>query len=106
AAHWELDEERELIVFLSNCKSEAGDTLSFKPAVYTDTANHLNALYPTQKGTPKSQLSCKSKWNALKKSYQIVKDIMALSGFSWGDERGVSVTPETSGAWDAYSRVR
>jgi hypothetical protein len=28
-----------------------------------------------------------------------------LSGCAWNDEHGVSVTPETSGAWDAYSKV-
>ncbi|KAG2351306.1 hypothetical protein BDR07DRAFT_1203624, partial [Suillus spraguei] len=54
----------------------------------------------------KSQSSCKTKWTALKRNYTIVKDIKALFGFAWNDEHGVSVTPETSGTWDAYSKVR
>ncbi|KAG2362563.1 hypothetical protein BDR07DRAFT_1484641 [Suillus spraguei] len=78
--------------------------MSFKP-VSSDAAKHLNTLYPTQKGTPKSQSSCKTKWNALKKQYSVVKNIKSLSVFSWNDEHSVSVTPETSGAWDAHTKA-
>ncbi|KAG2355842.1 hypothetical protein BDR07DRAFT_1492666 [Suillus spraguei] len=74
--------------------------MSFKP-VSSDAAKHLNALYPTQKGTPKSQSSCKTKWNA----NSVVKNIKSLSVFSWNDEHSVSVTPETSGAWDAHTKA-
>jgi hypothetical protein len=61
ATHWELEEERELISFLVTCKSEAGDTMSFKSSVFSDAAIHLNRMYPAQKRTPKSQSSCKMK---------------------------------------------
>ncbi|KAG2364288.1 hypothetical protein BDR07DRAFT_1280085 [Suillus spraguei] len=104
ATHWDLDEEKDLIAFLSTCKSEAGDTMSFKAHIFTEAAKYLNTTYPTPKGTPKSQSSCKTKWTALKRNYTIVKDIK-LSGFAWNDEHGVSVTPETSGTWDTYSQA-
>ncbi|KIK34021.1 hypothetical protein CY34DRAFT_98641 [Suillus luteus UH-Slu-Lm8-n1] len=100
ATHWEFEEEKALITFLATCKSEAGDIMSFKNTVFTDAATHINIMFPTQKGTPKSQSSCKSKWAALKRSYNAVKNIKALSGFSWNDEHGILLTPETSGAWD------
>ncbi|KAG2066445.1 hypothetical protein BDR04DRAFT_1106629 [Suillus decipiens] len=103
--HWELEEERELISFLATHKSEAGDTMSFKGSVFTDAAIHLNKLYPTQECAPESQSSCKTKWNNLKKTYNAVKNIKTLSGFAWSDEHGVGVTPETSGAWDAHTKV-
>jgi len=63
ATHWELEEERELISFLATCKSEAGDTMSFKSSVFSDAAIHLNRMYPAQKRAPKSQSSCKTKWS-------------------------------------------
>ncbi|KAG1884550.1 hypothetical protein F4604DRAFT_1509613, partial [Suillus subluteus] len=106
AAHWELEEESELIAFLATHKAEAGDNTTFKNSVYSDASKHLNALYPTYRGAAKSQSSCKTKWNNLKKSYNVVKDIKSLSGFAWSDEHGAGVTPETSGAWDAHARVR
>ncbi|KAG2104972.1 hypothetical protein BD769DRAFT_1676138 [Suillus cothurnatus] len=82
ATHWKLEEERELISFLATCKSEAGDTMSFK-----------------------SSLSCKTKWSNLKKTYNVVKNIKSLSGFAWSEEHGVGVTPETSGTLDAHTKV-
>ncbi|KAG2068928.1 hypothetical protein BDR04DRAFT_1102554 [Suillus decipiens] len=102
ATHWELEEERELISFLATHKSEAGDTMSFKGSVFTI---HLNRLYLTQKHASKSQSSCKKKWNNLKKTYNAVKNIKTFSGFAWNDEHGVGVTPETSGTWDAHTKV-
>ncbi|KAG2359004.1 hypothetical protein BDR07DRAFT_1488748 [Suillus spraguei] len=93
ATHWELEEEKELISFLVTRKSEAGDTMSFKGSVFTDAAIHINRLYPTQKCAPKSQSSCKTKWNNLKKTYNA------------SDEHGVGVTPETSGTWDIHTKV-
>lgn len=65
ATHWELDEEKDLIAFLSTRKSEAGDTMSFKAHIFTEAAKHLNTTYPNPKGAPKSQSSCKTKWTAV-----------------------------------------
>ncbi|KAG2362222.1 hypothetical protein BDR07DRAFT_1485009 [Suillus spraguei] len=46
-----------------------------------------------------------SSMDSPKKQYSVVKNIKSLSGFSWDDERSVSVTPETSGAWDAHTKA-
>ncbi|KAG2124296.1 hypothetical protein BD769DRAFT_1305058, partial [Suillus cothurnatus] len=102
---WELEEERELISFLVTCRSEAGDTMSFKSSVFSDAAIHLNRMYPAQKHAYKSQSSCKTKWSNLKKTYNTVKNIKSLSGFAWSEEHGVGVIPETNGAWDAHTKV-
>ncbi|KAG1888611.1 hypothetical protein F4604DRAFT_1915625 [Suillus subluteus] len=105
ATHWELEEESELIAFLATHKAEAGDNTTFKNSVYSDASKHLNALYPIYRDAAKSQSSCKTKWNNLKKSYNVIKDIKLLSGFVWSDEHGAGVTPETSGAWDAHAKA-
>lgn len=65
ATHWEFEEEKALIAFLATRKSEAGDTMSFKNTVFTDATAHINTMFPAQKGAPKSQSSCKSKWAAV-----------------------------------------
>ncbi|KAG1882696.1 hypothetical protein F4604DRAFT_1539141, partial [Suillus subluteus] len=101
--------------FLATHKAEAGDSVTFKNSVYSDASKHLNTLYPTHRGAAKSQSSCKTKWNNMSfiiiylsttKSYNVIKDIRSLSGFTWSDEHGAGVTPETSGTWDAHARVR
>ncbi|KAG1882528.1 hypothetical protein F4604DRAFT_1678494 [Suillus subluteus] len=89
AAHWELEEESELIAFLATHKAEAGDNATFKNS-----------------GRCQIPVILQTKWNNLKKSYNVVKDIKSLSGFAWSDEHGAGVTPETSGAWAAHARVR
>ncbi|KAG1763982.1 hypothetical protein EV702DRAFT_1205257 [Suillus placidus] len=105
ATHWEFEEEKAFITFLATRKSEAGDTLSFKNTVFTEAAAHINTKYPAQKGARKSQSSCKSKWSALKRNYNAVKHIKSLSSFSWSDEHGISLTPETSGAWELHLKA-
>ncbi|KAG2344884.1 hypothetical protein BDR05DRAFT_881618 [Suillus weaverae] len=106
ATHWDIKQEKAFTAFLVTCKSEAGDTMSFRNTVFSDATIHINTKFPNQKGPPKSQSLCRSKWAALKKSYNTVKNIKTLSGFSWSDESGISLTPETSGAWEAHLKVR
>ncbi|KAG1775592.1 hypothetical protein EV702DRAFT_1046719 [Suillus placidus] len=105
ASPWDVEQEKAFTVFLVTRKSEAGDTMSFRNTVFTDAAIHINTKFPNQKGPQKSQSSCRSKWAALKKSYNTVKNIKTLSGSSWSDESGISLTPETSGAWEAHLKA-
>ncbi|KAG2340042.1 hypothetical protein BDR05DRAFT_890582 [Suillus weaverae] len=105
AMHWDFKEEKAFIAFLVTYKSEARDIMSFKNTVFTDAAAHINNMFPSQKGAPKSQSFCRSKWATLKRSYNAVKNIKTLSGFSWSDKNGISLTPETSGAWESHIKV-
>ncbi|KAG1763357.1 hypothetical protein EV702DRAFT_982903 [Suillus placidus] len=106
AIHWDVEQEKAFTAFLVTHKSEAEDTMSFRNTVFTDATIHINTKFPNQKGPPKSQSSCRSKWAALKKSYNVVKNIKTLSSFSWSDEGGISLIAETSGAWEAHLKVR
>ncbi|KAG2370000.1 hypothetical protein BDR07DRAFT_1387518 [Suillus spraguei] len=62
ATHWELEEERDLIPFLTTRKSKARDTMNLRGSVFADANNHLNKLYPAQRHAAKSQSACKTKW--------------------------------------------
>ena len=41
---WSVQEESELIGFLSNHKAEAGDGANFKQAIWTQAATHMSVL--------------------------------------------------------------
>ena len=43
---WSIQEERELIDFLSNHKAETGDGANFKQAVWTQAAAYMSTLHP------------------------------------------------------------
>ena len=43
---WSIQEEGELIDFLSNHKAEAGDGANFKQAIWTQAATHMSTLHP------------------------------------------------------------
>ena len=56
---WSIQEERELIDFLSNHKAEAGDGVNFKQAIWTQAAAYMSTLHPNVTfGTNQ----CSSKW--------------------------------------------
>ena len=43
---WSIQEERELIEFLSNHKAEAGDGANFKQPIWTQAAANMSTLHP------------------------------------------------------------
>jgi len=53
-------DKAELINFLLDCQAEAGNSATFKPAVWNAAALHLEPFWT--KGGPKTANSCSSKW--------------------------------------------
>ena len=60
-ADWSLEDEKELIDFLMDRKAEAGDSATFKPAVWNAVARHMEPFW--KKGGPKTAGACASKWS-------------------------------------------
>ena len=56
---WSIQEEGELIDYLSNHKAESGDGANFKQAIWTQAAAHMSALYPN---VTFGANQCSSKW--------------------------------------------
>ena len=56
---WTIQEERELIYFLSDRRVEAGDGANFKQAVWTQAATHMSTLHPN---IAFNATQCSSKW--------------------------------------------
>ena len=56
---WSIQEERDLISYLSNHKAETGDGANFKQAVWTQAATYMSTLHPNVKFGANQ---CSSKW--------------------------------------------
>jgi hypothetical protein len=61
---WSEEDETELVNFLLDRQAEAGDSATFKPAVWNAAALHLEQF--RTKGGPKTANSCSSKWNRVR----------------------------------------
>ena len=61
-ARWTVDEERSLIDYLSNHKSEAGDAMNFKMTTFRAAAEHIKQAYAHQQGGEKTADACRTKW--------------------------------------------
>jgi hypothetical protein len=60
---WTTGEERELIDFLSDHKSEAGDGSNFKSTTWTQAAAHMSALHVNVRY---SASQCSGKWGRVR----------------------------------------
>ena len=65
--HWSAANETAFIDFLIAHKAEAGNSLNFKPSVWTAAAEHMQLL--TTKGGPKHAEKCKAKWGRVHHIY-------------------------------------
>ncbi|KAG6819327.1 hypothetical protein H0H93_012870 [Arthromyces matolae] len=99
-ASWSPDDEKLLLQYLIEHKSEAGDGMSFKKPTFTGAAEKVNEIIT--KGGRKTPDSCKNKYRSLKMTYELVSAIRGNSGWSWDDEKGVEVSPEKLGTWEAF----
>jgi len=120
-AQWSLADEDALLDYLWDHRAEAGEGMSFKGPTLTAAATKVQVT--TMRGGPKTAASCKNKWgkvrnsvvsdlsgsdmavNQFKELYLIVCDIKAQSGFTWSDEKGADIGPESVSVWDAYVKV-
>ncbi|KAF8494132.1 hypothetical protein F5888DRAFT_1848234 [Russula emetica] len=93
---WDLNEEAELIRFLSGKQGEMSGK-SFKEPIFRQAADTINDLPKSgqKDDDPKKNTSlCKSKWSHLKTTYDTVIYLKSLSGFTWSNETGMSITTD------------
>ncbi|KIL58958.1 hypothetical protein M378DRAFT_85731, partial [Amanita muscaria Koide BX008] len=95
-AVWTMEDEKSLINFMKEHKSEAGDGWNFKKATWQAAAVELS------KRSPKTWSACKSKWQNLKATFEVVSRLANQSGFSWDHERGADIQPEGRLVWQEY----
>jgi hypothetical protein len=115
---WTVEDERLLIAFVTEHKSEAGDVGNFKEAVWEAAARLLSER--RTKGGVKTAESCKNKWSRVctmfftmphvhrKRcpSYSTVNHVMNQSGFTWDPEQGVCIDEGSEAVWKAFVQVR
>ena len=118
---WTIQENRELIGFLSNCRAEAEDGANFKQAVWTQAATHMSTLHPN---IAFNATQCSSKWGRvhcflslwylllttiqqLKDKFTIVHRLKEISGLGnrLSDAKGMNIDLQMKDQWDAIVQV-
>ncbi|KIK75763.1 hypothetical protein PAXRUDRAFT_171791, partial [Paxillus rubicundulus Ve08.2h10] len=100
---WTEEEETFFIDFLISEVASSGDG-GFKKITFQEAAKHLKAKFLQQVGGEKTAASCQSKFQGLKKSYNVVIDIRNTSGFTWSDKNGAGIALKNNDVWDKYAR--
>lgn len=119
-AVWTPGDEDKLLDFLLEHRAAAGDGGNFKEATFQGISGLLTPL--VTKGGPKTVRACQNKWNSvryhipiiqlcvdsflkLRRTFRVVQGIKNVSGWTWSDETGASITPELESSWAAYVRI-
>ncbi|PPQ79922.1 hypothetical protein CVT25_002996 [Psilocybe cyanescens] len=99
-ATWTPAEETELIDFLVDCKTEAGNGGNFKKTTFQQAVTHIAPLL--QHGPAKTVKGCQNKWAGFHKIYWVIRAIQAVSGWVWDNDTGASITLDSASSWDDY----
>ncbi|GLB39525.1 hypothetical protein LshimejAT787_0700350 [Lyophyllum shimeji] len=102
-AVWTTQDEHKLLELLLERKASAGDGGNFKEAVFQEVSDILTPL--VTKGGPKTVKACQNKWLLLRKTFRVVTAIKNVSGWTWSDVTGASITPESESSWAAYVKI-
>ncbi|KAF8237818.1 hypothetical protein L208DRAFT_1054826, partial [Tricholoma matsutake] len=82
-----------------------GESGVFSQVVYNSAATEI-AKHHTS-GAPKTGKSCKSKWTALKSTYNTIQIYQNGSGFHWDNENGAKIEGEAADkVWQSYIRTK
>ncbi|KAK7034105.1 hypothetical protein R3P38DRAFT_3496352 [Favolaschia claudopus] len=100
-AVWLLQDQENLLSYLVDHVADAGDGGNFRAATFRGAAIYMESS--RTKGGPKTAKSCESKYRELRKLWKLVQIIQGISGWTWSDKHGVTVTPATQGTWDAFA---
>ncbi|KAH9021496.1 hypothetical protein EDB85DRAFT_2152307 [Lactarius pseudohatsudake] len=101
---WSPIDEDTLLDYLWDHRSEAGEGMCFKAPTLTGAAAKVQET--TTKGGPKTMGSCKNKWGKFKELYLVICDIKSQSGFTWSDEQGATIGPESTSVWEVYVKKK
>ncbi|TFK23132.1 hypothetical protein FA15DRAFT_571423, partial [Coprinopsis marcescibilis] len=98
SAVWTEPEEDALLKFLVEHQAEAGDGGNFKKATFENSAASIAHLH--QRGAVKTYKTCQNKWSAM--IFCVICTLQKVSGWTWDNKTGASITPETASSWDDY----
>ncbi|KXN90442.1 hypothetical protein AN958_04114 [Leucoagaricus sp. SymC.cos] len=93
-AVWTLAEENAFVDFLVEHKSTAGDRGNFKASTLQQALPVIAVHY--QSGAAKTVKSLQNKWASMWKTFCVVQAIKGVSGWTWDDNTGASITPDTA----------
>ncbi|KAF9060759.1 hypothetical protein BDP27DRAFT_1184160, partial [Rhodocollybia butyracea] len=97
-AVWTEEELDTYLQFLFKHRSEMGDGSNFKKKTFSAAAEHMEQSGRAS-GGEKDWEACRSKWQKVKKTYEVIGDIKAHTGWTWSNETGASITALNSDSW-------
>ncbi|KIK92444.1 hypothetical protein PAXRUDRAFT_829944 [Paxillus rubicundulus Ve08.2h10] len=100
-ASWSDKEVEELVLYLHNHCSTAGDGGSFTDTTFNAVAEHLVPYL--ESGPKKTGKMAKAKWTVLWKIYTAIETYWGLSGCHWDSTNGCSVQgKDAEVVWEEY----
>ncbi|KAF8231006.1 hypothetical protein L208DRAFT_1127618, partial [Tricholoma matsutake] len=100
-AQWSEADKIALIEYITEHKAEASDGMKFKALFWSGAAKEM--VSHSVLGGMKTSQGCSSKWDWLKKSYNVVAMLKAnTSRFSWSETKGLNITINEACAWNEY----
>ncbi|KAG0708358.1 hypothetical protein DFH29DRAFT_994199 [Suillus ampliporus] len=102
-AFWTTEEEQTLLEFLQSKLSSSGDG-GFQSKAFVHAASHFQKQYLKYRGAEKTASVCKTKWTALKGTYNLVMEIKKMSGWVWTDEGGANIEAKDGDSWDRWAK--
>ncbi|KIK72102.1 hypothetical protein PAXRUDRAFT_836531 [Paxillus rubicundulus Ve08.2h10] len=100
-ASWSDKEVKELVLYLHNHHSAAGDGGSFTDSTFNAAAEHLVPYWKS--GPPKTGKMVKAKWMVLQKIYTVIETYRGLSGCHWDSANGCSIQgKDMEAVWEEY----
>ncbi|KIJ11459.1 hypothetical protein PAXINDRAFT_84488, partial [Paxillus involutus ATCC 200175] len=100
-ASWSDKEVKELVLYLHNHRSTAGDGGSFTDPTFNAAAEHIVPYLKS--GPQKTGKMVKAKWTALWKIYTAIETYRGLSGCHWDSTSGCSVQgKDAEVVWEEY----
>ena len=119
AASWTTQDEVDLLNFLAEHASAAGDGGNFKSATFQAATAVLNQN--PVKGSVKTSKACANKYGAVsvvvsaeiwltfhsqcRRVFRAIQAIKNKSGWTWSDDTGASITPDMEDAWEAFIKI-
>ncbi|KAG1733472.1 hypothetical protein EDB19DRAFT_1911607 [Suillus lakei] len=99
--HWTETENDQLVLYLFNNQAQVCNTRNFKDATYNGAAEAI-APY-LQIGPKKTGTMCKTKWGALKQTYNAIQKYCQQSGVHWDNVTGANIQGQgATTVWDEY----
>ncbi|THV07776.1 hypothetical protein K435DRAFT_847584 [Dendrothele bispora CBS 962.96] len=108
AASWSEKDKAALVDYLHEARFEIGDGGNWTAGTLKGAEAHLAATVTLDKGGPKTVAAIRTQWNALKKIYSGIREVIdgKASGLTWTHDKGCNITELNEHVWRGFIKTR